>query len=130
MLEYICSIILLIVIFFMFSFILVKLYEHGVRSWFIQSIVSVAVFAYFFGHPSVIHSDIEKWIALDIVLACIFVVDKPYPSTKKAKTKPQIHHLTENTQVKHSYFQTFLDAILLYSIWSYFTDDDVDDDFL
>ncbi len=129
MLEYIYSTFMLIVLFFMVTFILVKLYEHGVRSWIIQSIVSVAVFVYFFNRPSEhVHSDTEKWIAFVIVMACIFVVDRPSKSIKHSKSNQTTRSLIENPQGGHSRFQYFLDVVLLYSIWSYFNNDD--DDFL
>lgn len=128
MFGYIYSI-MLVVLFFVVAFVLVKLYEHGVRSWVVQSIVSVAIFAYFCSSPSEhIHSDTEKWVAFVIVLACIFVIDRPSLSSKHSKPKQQAPSLTGNNNGGNSRFQYFLDALLLYSIWSYFSDDDDNSD--
>lgn len=133
MLDYICLAFILIVLFLAVSFILVKLYEHGVRSWLVQSIVCVAIFFYFscsyFEH---IYLEVEKWISFVIVLASIFVVDNSSNLRNGSKQSKSASPSNESYQESgNSALHYIADAFLIYYIWSCFTsDNDNDDSFL
>lgn len=130
MLELIYSIICLIILFFVTAFILVKLYEHGVRIWFVQTVLVLFGAYYVLSKPyNYIFSSTEKWIALTITLACIFVIDKGSSNYKpKAKAKP-LHSdsQVEESQNNSSFFHHALDFLMIYSIWSYLTSNDEND---
>lgn len=123
MLEYIYSVIALVILFFFVSFVLVKLYKHGIRDWFVYASLVVFSFIYFFSRPDdYVFSNTEKWIFTVVTFACIFTVDSGSSvrfSNHKVKSE-----IKENESHSSSTFQRFLNVMLFYSAWSYFFDDD------
>lgn len=128
MLELICSCFLLILLFFVVSFILVKLYDHfKIRDWFVQIVLVAFGLWYFFSRPAgYVFSGTEKWIAFVVLLASILTIDRSHTHVKpyKSKTKTKIQPTTQVEPQDTSFFKTFLSALVVWSIWDYFTDDE------
>ena len=127
MFELIFSALALIVLFFLVSYVLVKLYEHGIRSWFIQTILVVFGVFHFISRPSgYVYSNSTLWIFWTIALACMVVIDHPSGdythSSSNAKSDTLVKQ--EDNKNSSSFSHSFLNFLLFYSIFSYFDDDD------
>ena len=117
----------LIVLFFLVSYALVKLYEHGVRSWFIQTLLVVIGVFHFITRPSgYVYSNSVLWIFWTIALACMVVIDSPSGDYSHSSSNTTPNNLTEHKEKSNnsSFSQTFFNFLLFYSIFSYFDDDD------
>ena len=117
----------LIILFFLVSYALVKLYEHGVRSWFIQTLLVVIGVFHFITRPSgYVYSNSVLWIFWTIALACMVVIDSPIGDYSHSSSNTTPNNLTEHKEKSNnsSFSQTFFNFLLFYSIFSYFDDDD------
>ena len=123
MFEFIYSALALIGLFFLVAFVLVKLYEHGVRSWFVQTVLVFFGICHFLSRPrEYVYSNTELWIFGVIALACIVVIDGNSSSIKHTKSNNLKEEVSEHQS--SSVFQSFLNFLFLYSFLSYFYDDD------
>lgn len=130
MLELIYSCFLLVLLFFVVAFILVKLYDHfHIRDWFVQLVLVCCGLFYIFSRPAgYVFSSTEKWIAFVVLLASILTLDRSHspvrPYKSKAKEKVQPNPITPNEPHDTSVFKHFLNALVIWSIWDFFTDDE------
>lgn len=126
MFEFICSALALVVLFFITAFALVKLYEYGIRSWFVQTVLVVFGVCHFISRPNdYVYSSTALSIYWTIALACMVVIDTPSGASNRSSNQQQCNELEEDEPSSNnsSSVQTFLDLLLLYSIFSYFDDD-------
>lgn len=125
MLGFICFAFALIMLFFLVAFALVKLYEYGIRSWFIHTVLVAFVVIQLMTKPTGYeYSIISKGIFFTIAAACIFVTDSSDTSKLKSSSKSDSVDLAENqNNNSNSTFRTIFNLFLIYSIFSFFDDD-------
>lgn len=127
MFGFICSALALVVLFFITAFALVKLYEYGIRSWFVQTVLVVFGVFHFISRPNdYVYSSTALSIYWTIALACMVVIDTPSGTSYHPNNQQKNNEFddAEHSNNHSSSVQTFLDFLLLYSIFSYFDDDD------
>lgn len=133
MLEYIFSIILIfmifVVAFLVTGWILVNLYEHGVRFFVAQFVITVLMFFYVMNHPSsYVYSDAEIAICFGIIFAAVFIVDRhSIPHKKSESSDVQTSEAVEYTEIEDrdsSWSDVIFEFLFMYTLLSLWENDD------
>ncbi len=119
MLDFILSLLAMVLIFVICSLVLVKLYRHGVKVWMVHTAIALCVFFYIVFRPFEL-TETSLTIFLTFVFASIFVTEKPV--TKRERSSSGRSKETSNSS--SSFSESLLSIVLLYGIFDFFDDSD------